>query len=59
MKKLFLITILFLIIPLKISALSVPSNNAILIDQETGRVLYSKRINEKHLIASTTKIMTI
>ena len=59
MKKLFLITILFLIIPLKISALSVPSNNAILIDKDSGRILYKKNINERRLIASTTKIMTI
>ena len=58
MKKLFLITILFLIIPLKISALSVPSNNAILIDKDSGRILYKKNINERRLIASTTKIMT-
>ena len=39
-------------------AISVPSNNAILIDQDSGRILFSKNINEKHLIASTTKIMT-
>ena len=42
----------------KTYALSVPSTNAILIDQDSKRVLYQKNISEKHLIASTTKIMT-
>ena len=56
MKKILLF-IMFLL-PNIAFALSVPSNNAILIDQDTGRILYSKKINEKHLIASTTKIMT-
>ena len=41
-----------------IYALDIPSRNAIMIDQDSGRVLYSKNINEKRLIASTTKIMT-
>ncbi|MBQ1550897.1 MAG: hypothetical protein IIZ67_02240 [Bacilli bacterium] len=27
-------------------------------DQDSGRILYSKNINEKRLIASTIKIMT-
>ena len=53
-----IIIFLILLFPIKIYALSVPSNNAILIDQETGRILYKKNINEKRLIASTTKIMT-
>lgn len=55
MKKIFL---LLLFIPINVYGLSVPSRNAILIDQDSGRILYSKRINEKRLIASTTKIMT-
>ena len=56
MRKIFLL--LLLALPFKVYALSIPSNNAILIDQDTGRILYSKNISEKHLIASTTKIMT-
>lgn len=56
MKKIILLIILML--PIRIFALSVPSNNAILIDQDSGRILYSKKIYEKRLIASTTKIMT-
>ncbi|SES81511.1 D-alanyl-D-alanine carboxypeptidase [Oceanobacillus limi] len=37
---------------------SVSANNAILIEKETGRVLYEKKAHDKHLIASITKIMT-
>ena len=55
MKKILLILLLF---PINVYALTVPSRNAILIDQDSGRILYSKRIDEKRLIASTTKIMT-
>ncbi len=55
MKKILLF---LLLIPLNVYGLSIPSRNAILIDQDSGRILYSKRINEKRLIASTTKIMT-
>lgn len=55
MKKILL---LLLLIPINVYALNIPSRNAILIDQDSGRILYSKNINEKRLIASTTKIMT-
>lgn len=58
MKKILLIIIMFFCFNMKVKALDIPSNNAILMDSDTGRVLYSKNINEKHLIASTTKIMT-
>lgn len=37
---------------------SVSANNAILIDQSTGKVLYEKKANEQQSIASITKIMT-
>ena len=56
MKK--IIVLIILLIPINVFGLSVPSRSAILIDQDSGRVLYSKNINEKRLIASTTKIMT-
>lgn len=39
-----------------VSAIS--AQKAILMDGETGRVIYEKRADEKSLIASTTKIMT-
>ena len=55
MKK---ILIILLLIPINVFALSVSSRDAILMDQDSGRILYSKNINKKRLIASTTKIMT-
>ena len=54
MKKIIII-FLFLIIPKNVYA--VP-RNAILFDKDSNRILYSKNIHEKELIASTTKIMT-
>ena len=56
MKK--ILVLLILLFPSVSFAISVPSSSAILIDQDTGRILYSKNINKRHLIASTTKIMT-
>ena len=53
-----IILFLILLFPYDVFALVVPSNNAILMDQDTGRILYSKNINQRRLIASTTKIMT-
>ena len=58
MKKILIIIITFFFNFISVNALEVPSRNAIVIDQDSGRVLYSKNINDKHLIASTTKIMT-
>lgn len=49
-----LAAILFL--PVRAGAIS--AECAILIDAQTGRVLYEKQAEEKSLIASTTKIMT-
>ena len=49
-----LAAILFL--PVKAGAIS--AECAILIDAQTGRVLYEKQAEEKSLIASATKIMT-
>ena len=37
---------------------AISANKAILLEVETGRVIYEKRADEKSLIASTTKIMT-
>ena len=57
MKKIILLFFLFLI-PIKIYAFDVSAKDAILMDSDTGRILYSKNIDNKTLIASTTKIMT-
>ena len=54
MKK--LIILIIFIIPLQVRAISAKS--AIVMDLNSKRVLYQNNINEKHLIASTTKIMT-
>lgn len=45
-----------LLYPAQVRAVS--AEKAILLDGQTGRVLYEKRVDEKSLIASTTKIMT-
>lgn len=57
MKKAFLIFISMLIIPLKIEAYNL-GESAILMEEDTKRVLVSKNMNKKKLIASTTNIMT-
>ena len=59
MKKIIILIItLFFLFPNGAFAISVSSNNAILMDEDSGRILYSKKVDEKCLIASTTKIMT-
>lgn len=45
-----------LLLPVKVGAVS--ARSAILMDAQTGRVLYEKDADRKSLIASTTKIMT-
>lgn len=57
MKKVFIILFLILIFPLKINAYNL-GEAAILMEEDTKRVLVSKNMNKKMLIASTTKIMT-
>lgn len=49
-----LAAVLFLSLPCN----AISAQKAILIDGDTGRVIYEKRADEKSLIASTTKIMT-
>lgn len=51
MKKI-IVFLLFIIIPFKISA------SSIVMDADSGEVLYSSSIHKKQLIASTTKILT-
>lgn len=57
MKKIILVLVLLLIIPVKINAYSL-GEAAILMEEDTKRVLVSKNMNRQKLIASTTKIMT-
>ena len=56
MKKIFILLLLFL--PINIFSLEVTSKSAILMDEDSGRILYAENIDDKRLIASTTKIMT-
>ncbi len=57
MKKILIMIILLITIPVKINAYSL-GKSAILMEEDTKRVLVSKNMNQKMLIASTTKIMT-
>jgi len=62
-KSIFILTVCLtmLIAPLQAYATSKPNvsaRNAVLMEQETGRVLMEKRAHEKRNIASITKIMT-
>ncbi len=57
--SLLIVVLLFSLVSVKVQAApSVSSQRAILMDQETGRVLYEKDADEKSRIASITKIMT-
>ena len=57
MKKLLLLITILLLLPVKINAYSL-GEATVLMEQDTKRVLVSKNMNKKKLIASTTKIMT-
>ena len=58
------VAVFFLIVQLlgmctcRASAVSTSATSAILVDAESGRVLYEQNADAKMLIASTTKIMT-
>ena len=52
MKKIFLIIIILL------SVINVKATNTIVMDLDSGRILYENKAHDKKLIASTTKIMT-
>ena len=56
MKKILLL--LLLLIPLNTKAIETSANSAILMDMDSGRILYSKNIHTSKSIASISKIMT-
>lgn len=59
MKKIVcILLIVWMIVPHSVSALEVSGSCAILMDMDSGRILYEKNIDEQRLIASITKIMT-
>ena len=57
MKKIIIICIM-LLIPVRIKAIETSATSAILVDTDSGRILYSKDIHNKRSIASISKIMT-
>ena len=56
MKKIIIVLMLLLTFPLPVNAISAEA--AIVMDADSGRVLFGKNIRREKLIASTTKIMT-
>ena len=58
MKKILLFFILCLMFIPKVNCSTSSAHSYVLMDAETGRVLDSKNMNDKSLIASITKIMT-
>lgn len=56
MKKLLLLLLLFF--PISINALTDSSQGSIVMDINSGRILYQKNSNSSMLIASTSKLMT-
>ena len=56
MKKIMIIIFSFFILPLNVLALS--ADKCVVMDLNSGRVLYNLRGDEPRLIASITKIMT-
>ena len=61
MKKVFLVIIMFLFLMQNVRAMDMEVNakSAILIDQNTGAILYKKNENERLPMASMTKIMSL
>ena len=59
MKKItFLILLLIVILPAKLFAVEISSPNAILIDVDSGKILYEKDAYSTVYPASTTKVLT-
>jgi D-alanyl-D-alanine carboxypeptidase len=57
-KKLLVVVLCFFLLIIKVEAIETSGDGVILMDQDSGRILYGKNINKQKLIASTTKIMT-
>lgn len=58
MKKIIVALILFFILPLNLKAITVSAECAILMDQNSKRILYEKNIHKVKSVASISKIMT-
>ena len=58
MRKFIVLVLIIILIPKKIYAISDTAHSSIVMDIDSGRILYQKDSNTERLIASTTKIMT-
>lgn len=58
MKKIIVVIMLILVMPIKVFGLSLSCRSCVLMDSDSGRVLYEKDKDNPRLIASITKIMT-
>ena len=58
MKKIFFLISLFLFFPVNVFAFSDTGASTIVMDIDSGRILYEKDVHKRRLIASITKIMT-
>lgn len=58
MKKIVVVLLLFMIFPYKILSYTTSASCGILMDQDSGRIIYSKNINKVRSVASISKIMT-
>ena len=58
MKKILVMLIVFLTFKINVLAISDTSHSSIVMDIDSGRILYQKDSNTERLIASTTKLMT-
>lgn len=58
MKRFLCLLLMLTVLPVRVDALSVGASSAILMDAESGRVLYEQNIHQPRLIASITKLMT-
>ena len=54
----FCVVLCFLLVPFNVGAVSTSAKSAILINADTGEVIYEQNAREKLPMASTTKIMT-
>ena len=59
MKKILVLLIcIYFLLPIKIDAIETSARCAILMDQDTNRIIYAKNIHEVRSVASISKIMT-
>ena len=59
LKKYMCFLFIILLLPISVNAKMDTATSSIVMDMDSKRILYSKNKDEKRLIASITKIMTI